>query len=77
MNPLKGEAYYFWSGIGNDLPIYLIGILPMFYTWYHHHRCHIHGCWRLGHPDPMHNWPACHHHHSMANKIGSVTGKNN
>jgi hypothetical protein len=25
---MHGNAYLFWSGVGNDLPIYLIGVIP-------------------------------------------------
>lgn len=34
------------------------------------HNCHVKGCWRLGHPDPDHGWPACRRHHSQAHKLG-------
>lgn len=34
MNPLHGDWYDFWSGVGNDIPIYLLGLLPIY--WHHH-----------------------------------------
>lgn len=60
--------YEFWSGIGNDIPIYALGILPLWWATYMHHRCH--RCWRLGHIDPKHSHPACRRHHSQAHKLG-------
>lgn len=53
---LDGPAYQFWSGIGTTV------FIPLAFYWAH--RCHQRGCWRWGHPDPEHGWPACRRHHS-------------
>ncbi len=57
--------YDFWSGIGTQITL-LVGIIAAI----RHHNCHVKGCWRLGHKDPLHGYPACRAHHSMANKLG-------
>lgn len=62
MNPLHGSSYQFWSGIGNDLPIYLLGIVPLIVAWYRHHKCHWPKCYRLGHY-PFHHYKLCRKHH--------------
>jgi hypothetical protein len=59
MNPLHGDSYSFWSGIGNDIPIYLFGFVPL---WWQHHKCHIKGCYRLG-KHPFKDYVLCGHHH--------------
>lgn len=64
----NGTPYMFWSGVGpvlfGQLPI-LIGII----VTARHKNCHVKGCWRLGHPDPAHGWPACKRHHSMGDLV--------
>lgn len=68
MNPLHGGWYYFWSGIGNDLPIWLFGIIPILCVWYRKHRCF--RCRSIiTHIDPEHHHPACRKHHSHAHKL--------
>lgn len=56
LNPLHGEGYQFWSGIGSGSPV--LGALGV---WLHHHNCRIYGCWKLGH---VHDGrPVCKRHH--------------
>ena len=57
-----GVWYGFWSGFGSDIGE--IALLAAVFGFFRHHNCHQKGCWRLGHPDPDHNWPACRAHHS-------------
>ena len=59
---LYGDGYQFWSGVG------LVVFLPLVYAW--HHNCHVKGCWRLGHIDPVNHHPACHIHHSHGHLTG-------
>lgn len=64
MNPFHGDGYSFWSGVGNDIPIYVLGVLPLVFTWHRRHRCHVHRCWRLQwHVHPEHGHPVCRKHH--------------
>lgn len=62
MNPLHGDGYAFWSGIANDLPIYVLGVVPMFIAWYKRNKCHYTHCHRLGH-HPYKHYQFCRHHH--------------
>lgn len=62
MNPLHGDGYSFWSGIGNDIPIYLIGVVPMFIAIYKRDKCHVHHCWRIGR-HPYKHYRLCKKHH--------------
>lgn len=56
-DPLHGDGYQFWSGIGSGSPILMaLGV------WWHHHNCVQKGCWRKGHPDPEHGHPVCRKH---------------
>lgn len=68
LNPLHGEAYQFWSGIGSDLGevTLVIGLG----AWWHHHTCTERRCWRKGHPDPETGHPACRKH---SNRLGQET----
>jgi hypothetical protein len=64
------QSYYydFWSGVG---PV-LFGQLPILVAVIVHIRqkvCYYPGCYRLGHPDPLHNHPACKHHHSHSETL--------
>jgi hypothetical protein len=43
LDPLNGDGYQFWSGIGSGSPIF-IGVL----LFWRHHNCAVHGCYRLG-----------------------------
>jgi hypothetical protein len=67
-NNTAGPWYGFWSGFGSDLGE--IALLAAVLGFFRHHNCHRKGCWRLGHPDPEHNWPACRVHHSRAGALG-------
>ncbi|HEV7133207.1 MAG TPA: hypothetical protein VGN27_05695 [Gaiellaceae bacterium] len=59
LDPLKGNGYQFWSGIGSGSPILAAGLV-----WWHHHNCHVQRCWRLSwHPHPDHGHPVCRRHH--------------
>lgn len=65
----QSQFYDFWSGIG---PV-LFGQLPILGAIIVHMKqknCHVKGCWRLGHADPTHGYPACRKHHSMAHHLG-------
>lgn len=53
--------YDFWSGIATQGSI-IIGVGAAV----RHKNCHVKGCWRLGHIDPVHNHPACRKHHSTS-----------
>lgn len=65
----QSYAYDFWSGIGpvlfGQFPI-LVGLI----IGLKHRNCHVKGCWRLGHPDPTHGFPACRKHHTHTSKYG-------
>jgi hypothetical protein len=75
MNPLVGHWYAFWSGIGNDIPIYVIGVVPLWWTTYRRHNCHVRGCWRFGHIDPAVHAPACSRHHTLGHLHGKEVSK--
>jgi len=55
---LEGRGYQFFSGIGFSL------FMPFAYYW--HHTCHVRGCWRWGHPHPVHGHPVCKIHKEIA-----------
>jgi len=57
LDPLHGDGYNFWSGIGSGSPI-----LGAFVAWCHHNNCTQPGCWRKGHKDPGHGHPRCRKH---------------
>lgn len=61
--------YDFWSGIATQGTL-IIGIVATL----RHKNCHVKGCWRLGHPDPKHGFPACKKHHSFSEKLGKRNG---
>lgn len=56
LDPLHGNGYAFWSGIGSGSPVFVLAI-----GWWHHHNCHLKGCWRPGHPDAD-GKPICRKH---------------
>lgn len=66
----QSDFYDFWSGIG---PV-VFGQLPIFVSllvFFRHRNCHVKGCPRLGHPDPVVGGHlACKRHHSHADKLG-------
>lgn len=66
-HPLHGLGYQFWSGIGSDFgeASLVTGIAVLL----RHRNCHVKGCWRLGHADPEHGYPACRRHHSKADAL--------
>jgi hypothetical protein len=68
MNPLHGDGYAFWSGIANDLPIYVLGVVPMFVAWYKRNKCHHPRCHRLGH-HPYKHFQFCGQHHPIGNTL--------
>ena len=41
-DPLHGDGYQFWSGIGSGSPVFVI-----LAAWWHHHNCHERRCWRI------------------------------
>lgn len=59
LDPLHGDGYQFWSGIGAGVP----GLVGASLLYWRHHNCYEHGCWRVGHPHPDHGHrPVCHRH---------------
>lgn len=66
----QSYAYDFWSGIGTQITLIIAIIAAL-----RHKNCHVKGCWRLGHPDPAHGFPACHKHHSMKHLRGRVNAR--
>lgn len=69
----QSYSYDFWSGFG---PV-LFGQLPILgalIVHFRHQNCHVKGCWRLGHTDPKHGFPACKKHHSLSHKLGKANG---
>lgn len=74
LHPMNGKGYQFWSGIGSDFGE--LSILAAILAGYRHRNCHVKGCWRLGHDDPEHGFPACRKHHTRADACGHVAGDN-
>jgi hypothetical protein len=64
----SGVWYGFWSGFASDIAE--ITLVLGFITYLRHRNCHVKGCWRLGHADPDHGWPACKKHHSKGDALG-------
>ena len=59
LDPLHGDGYQFWSGIGGDL--FLVSAAAV---WWRKHNCAIRGCWRLQfHTHPEKDVPVCRKHH--------------
>lgn len=56
-NPLHGDGYNFWSGIGSGSPVFVIAA-----GYLRHKNCIEKRCWRIGHPDPEHGHPVCRKH---------------
>lgn len=42
LDPLHGDGYQFWSGIGSGSPLFA-GLL----VFWHRHNCHERRCWRV------------------------------
>lgn len=60
LDPLHGDGYQFWSGIGGGSPLFLVIGL-----WWRKHNCHVKRCWRLQfrpHPDDGEH-VVCRRHH--------------
>ena len=57
IDPLHGDGYQWWSGLGSDL-VYVSGIA----VFMRHHNCSIKGCLRPGHVDPTSGHLFCHKH---------------
>lgn len=62
-----GTGYWFYSGLAGAS---FFAVFWMWIVWLRHRNCHVKGCYRLGHPDPDHGWPACRKHHTMKHKLG-------
>lgn len=68
--PLHGDGYQFWSGIGSDFQeLTLFLVIGGLYAFLRRHNCHVKGCWRLAwHPSADHlGHPVCRHHHPHGN----------
>jgi hypothetical protein len=58
LDPLHGDGYQFWSGIGSGSPLFV----ALLVLW-RKHNCHVKGCWRIAwHPHPVHKHPVCRRH---------------
>lgn len=70
-DPLHGDGYQLWSGIGGDAFLVTGGLV-----WWRKHNCHVRGCWRLQwHPHPLHGHVVCKKHHpadraSLGRRVG-------
>jgi hypothetical protein len=62
-----GGGYWFYSGLAGAA---FLGLIPASIVFFRHRNCHVKGCWRLGHPDPAHGYPACRHHHTQKRQLG-------
>lgn len=59
LDPLHGDGYQFWSGIGSN-----IAIVGGLYALWKQSRCHELGCRkRAWHTHPQHGHPVCRFHH--------------
>lgn len=71
----SGCGYALWSGILSDVgEITLVSaLLAVVATFWRHHNCHVHRCWRLSwHPHPEHGHPVCRVHHPDHKQIHHV-----
>jgi hypothetical protein len=58
-DPLHGDGYQFWSGIGSGSPILAAAVIFL-----HRHNCHEFHCIRPAwHPHPATGHPVCKRHH--------------
>lgn len=55
----QSRFYDFWSGVATQLSV--VGALVV---GLRHKNCHVKGCWRIGHLDPLVGWVACKRHHT-------------
>lgn len=69
LEPLHGNGYQFWSGIGSDFgEVFLVGAA---WTLIRKHNCHVKGCPSIvTHLDPHVHAPACRRHHSYRHRRG-------
>lgn len=67
-------GYWFWSGVGSDFGEITLftAVAALAVGFYRHHNCHVDGCRRIGHMDPVVHHPACRTHHSHARKLGKA-----
>ncbi len=62
-DPLHGDGYQFWSGIGSGSPI-LLGA----WVYLRKHNCHVRWCFRVGrHPVDGTTYVVCRKHHPLKN----------
>lgn len=57
IDPLHGDGYQWWSGLGSDL-MYFTGL----WIFLRHHNCHVRGCMRPGHMYQDINEMRCNKH---------------
>lgn len=68
LDPLHGDPYQFWSGLGGGSPLFL-GLL----LFWRRHVCHVHSCWRLArHPVHGTGYVTCRRHHPTASRPQKV-----
>lgn len=69
LDPLHGDGYQFWSGIGFSTAVVV---------WWRKHNCHVHRCPFIAwHPHPDHGHEVCrwhHPHHKRVKADGITTG---
>lgn len=58
--PLNGNGYQFWSGIGSDFGE--LTIITAIVVWWKTHECHVDGCHRFG-KHPFQHYKLCKKHH--------------
>jgi len=63
-DPLHGDGYNFWSGIGSDFGEATIIVAVL--AWWRHRNCQVAGCMRihLMHPTDAGHY-VCKHHHPL------------
>ena len=61
-DPLHGDGYNFWSGIGSDIGE--ITIVIAVFAWWKHRNCQVKGCWRIHLTNPTEaGHYVCKRHH--------------
>lgn len=64
LDPLHGDGYQFWSGVGSGSPL-----MVCLAVWWRKHNCQEHRCWRLQwHPHPVHGHIVYRRHHPHAGR---------
>ena len=61
-------GYWAWSGILSDLGE--VTLIAAVVTLLQRRNCHVNGCWRLGHADPVHGFPVCLTHSVHSASLG-------